>query len=119
MDPVPLLIHPIELFVGAAILAAGNAMGYAAGFRHRQAARKTGPLCSCTHPLSYHDTATGLCHFQEAAQLYGTTGVKIGRKLVQCTCRQYVGEIPYDRILTTHQPAVTPEDDHHADERPE
>ena len=90
-------MEPISMAIGAALLIAGSAGGFTAGRRQRHNPKA---ICEgCAHGLSYHDSG-GLCHatHQQAEWADGSLNRYI---YVQCTCQQYVGPVPADRMLAS------------------
>ncbi|CCH34813.1 hypothetical protein ABZ816_19815 [Actinosynnema sp. NPDC047251] len=91
-------MDPVTLIAGAVIAMAAFGLGNLTGRRRTP----TGPpraICEgCEHGLSFHDEH-GKCH--------GTTKARakyVGEHTTPCTCVQYVGEIPAERILASFTP---------------
>jgi hypothetical protein len=63
----------------------------------------------CGHGLSYHDPNTQVCYeMVEGAPIkYDVNNKPTAHGVRQCTCRQYVGHLPYDQMLVAFasQPA--------------
>jgi hypothetical protein len=60
----------------------------------------------CDHNLSFHDINTHACHeqVQGAPIKYDNDHNPTAHGLRQCTCRMYVGHVPYDRIIAAYNP---------------
>lgn len=97
-------MEPISMIVAAVLLACSAAGGFSLGRRRRR--RDDGaeqPICTCTHGLAFHDPDTNKCHGTvngRASEWSGLTGRPIAWYQVPCQCRQYVGPIPADRMLS-------------------
>ncbi|MEU4801851.1 hypothetical protein [Actinosynnema sp. NPDC023587] len=96
-------MDPVTLIVGAAIALAGFGLGHLTGHRRREPFEPRPAICEgCRHGLSFHDE-NGRCH-----GITKSTNKYLGSHDVQCTCVQYVGEIPADRVLASFTPPTLP-----------
>ncbi len=99
-------MDPVTLIAGAVIALVGFGLGHLTGRRQRTPLGRPPTVCEgCKHGLSYHDEH-GKCH--------ATTRDRspyVGAHTVPCTCVQYVGEIPAERILASFpSPTLPPVD---------
>ncbi|MEV0678214.1 hypothetical protein AB0I60_17035 [Actinosynnema sp. NPDC050436] len=99
-------MDPVTLIVGAAIALVAFGLGTLTGRRRREPPALPRATCDgCEHGLSFHDER-GRCHAKTR-----TKSAYVGAHDVPCTCVQYVGEIPADRVLASFTPPVLPRDD--------
>jgi hypothetical protein len=89
-------MDPISLAVGAALLAAGWLSGRVTRRRPPAAAAPSGPTCGCGHSLALHDRQEGIRNGEVRREHYWDDGSRNGYEWVECTCRQYTGELPVD-----------------------
>jgi hypothetical protein len=99
-------MDPITLAVGAAIALVSLGIGHLTGRRRRTAtsdASTPRSICEgCGHGLSYHNDGQK-CHGTDRRTKYSNDGSNLGQHDFPCTCQQYVGQIPADRLLATFQ----------------
>ncbi|MBW4719877.1 hypothetical protein [Saccharothrix obliqua] len=89
-------MDPVTLVAGAVIALVGFGLGHLTG--RRRSARLGPPpaVCEgCRHALSFHDEHGG-CHATTKAR-----NKYVGGFTAPCACRQYVGEIPAERVLAS------------------
>lgn len=103
-------MDPVTLLIGAGILLTGGMIGNIAGRRRVKAAGPPKAKCEgCDHNLSFHDESR--CHGHTKRDVYDD-GEWIGTDYVPCTCQQYVGPIPADRMLASFTfPAISSGED--------
>lgn len=115
------MMESIELVVGAGIMTFGLSAGYVTGRvaqRRKRSQESPKAICEgCGDGLSYHSDDDG-CHALHTRTLYDSIGNNIGKEHYRCTCQQYVGHLPADRMLATflpppaiQAPAPRPDDD--------
>lgn len=107
------------IIVGVALVSGG------AGVRigRRRAGKQPKPKCTCGHSLAFHDPDTHRCHglMNGNPVRFDTFNDPTAWEKVPCGCRQYVGPVPADQMLTSFvypkmpeidkPPATTTDDD--------
>ena len=63
------------------------------------------PICACGHALAYHDPKTNECHKAVTGKpiRYDVDDLPTAWETVQCSCRQYVGPLPAEMMLSLFQ----------------
>jgi hypothetical protein len=107
-----MIMDPVTLLVGAAILLIGVVLGFVLGtFRRVLSPSEQVPkaICSCKHGLGQHDEKQGTCHGQvKRKDMHDAVGNYIGDQWVTCTCRHYDGPQPIEQYLA--MPTLPPRD---------
>lgn len=92
MDPLLVTFAAIIATPVTGVL--GAWIGFALGRRTR--IPPTPYVCGCGHPLGMHDQHCHGTRIQE--RMNDEDGRFIGRQLLQCECRRYVGDFPVDQV---------------------
>lgn len=95
------MIDPISVAVTLTVLGIGVSIG-----KRRAAGLPPKSICEgCTHGLSFHDPHTNQCHGKahDKPLHYDGFGNPTAWRTKQCTCRQYVGPVPADRMISSFQ----------------
>lgn len=85
----------VDLLAGAGIVYGGMVVGRLT----KRPKSPPKPICGCDHHLAMHDPKTGVCHDKVQHRLNG-----VQQQPTQCTCKQYVGPITPELMLSTFQP---------------
>jgi hypothetical protein len=94
-------MDPITLATGALIALVSLGIGHLNGRRTRKRVGPAPAECDgCHHGLSYHNDG-GKCHGTHRRIKYSSGGSNLGWHDVPCTCQQYVGPVPADRMLAS------------------
>lgn len=101
-------MEPLTLIAGALIAAVAYVAGRIGKRRSHPRQPPTSACEGCGHGLSYHDQH-GACHDQAKRNKYNSIGDWVGHEYVKCTCQNYVGHIPADRVLNSFKiPSLMP-----------
>jgi hypothetical protein len=85
-------MDPLSLLAGAAIFAAGIAVGR---LRRSERRPRKGARCGCGHDFAFHDIKTGECHVvTKKAVAYDKWGTAREWAEDRCACRRYSGPEP-------------------------
>jgi len=100
-----MVMDPISIAVGAAVLATGWVTGRLGRRRPEMAEIRPVGECGCGHSLALHDTETTRCTAEIRRVRQDAHGNRNGHEWVPCSCQRYVGEYPVD-ITTLGLPGM-------------
>jgi hypothetical protein len=92
-------MDPISILAGAVVLLVGIGIGRISRRKDRASTGSPAAVCEgCEHGLSFHDEKNR-CRSKVARNRYDSIGGHTGKEYVDCTCRQYIGPIPAERMI--------------------